>query len=111
MEEKIFIYLNELDQDIKALDEMLEDDACLTHITGYVQSKKGWLSLVADDYFAYRKITSKNIDISKLTEDVYLVVYDWTIEGNSVWKFKNELKLKYNDEILKWTDRNKIYFR
>lgn len=116
MVEKIYDFLNELDKamvnrDIQTLDKMLEENACLKHITGYVQPKKEWLPLVKKDYFTYRKITSKNVEITKLNENIYLAVYDWTIQGNSIWNFKNELKLKYENDTLKWIETNEVYFR
>lgn len=114
-EQEVREFLNQLDnamvaRDVVKLDSMMEEDAILQHITGYLQAKHEWLEQVEVDYFTYREIYSENFDI-KIVEDVAVVEYDWTIIGNSHWSFRNLMTLHFNGEKLKWSGRNKLWFR
>lgn len=114
-EQSVIEFLNRLDnamvaRNVRKLDRMMEENAILQHIIGYLQPKHEWLDEVAVDYFTYREIYSENFDI-KIVEDVAVVEYDWTIIGNSHWSFRNLMTLRYDGEILKWIGQNKLWFR
>lgn len=114
---KVEIFLDNLGQamvkrDIEALDKLLDDNACLQHITGYIQPKVEWLSQVSVDYFTYRKVEYKNIQIIEISnEDLISIKVDWTITGNSVWPFAAIFYLKEVDGKLKWQGTNKLSYR
>lgn len=97
-------------RDIETLDAIMEDDAVLQHITGYLQPKDEWLAQVAVDYFTYREISIDNVDV-EFGNNMCYVEYDSTIVGNSRWPFRNRVTLKFDGESLKWTGCNQLWFR
>lgn len=69
MLKKLYERLNTamLQADIKTLDLLLEDNFTLTHITGYIQTKKEWLDAIASKEMSYSAI--KIIDIFSQTNN------------------------------------------
>ncbi|MFV0287823.1 MAG: nuclear transport factor 2 family protein [Mycoplasmatales bacterium] len=117
LEKKVEMFMTDLGQamverDIKVLDELLDDDACLQHITGYIQPKAEWLAQVKVDYFTYRKVEYQNIQIMDINnQGLISIKVDWTITGNSVWPFAAIFYLKEVDGKLKWQGTNKLSYR
>lgn len=108
-------FLNDLadamvSRDVDKLDGMLSDNAVLQHITGYLQPKQEWLDQVQLDYFTYREIYIDEIDITYFGDEC-VVEYNSTIIGNSRWEFRNRVSLKIEDEKLKWSGENRLWFR
>lgn len=112
----IIDFLNSFDQamvklDVNALNDMMEEDAILQHITGYLQPKHEWLSEVKVDAFTYREVYSDNFEFEFSGSSECIVEYDWTIIGNSRWPFRNRITLIYDGVSIKWAGRNQLWFR
>lgn len=58
-------------RDVEKIDEILDDDFTLTHITGYIQPKEEWLGEIKKEtmkYYTYEKVKeSVKIDGNKAT--------------------------------------------
>lgn len=114
-EQTVIEFLNKFDQvmvelDVKTLDKLMNDNAVLQHITGYLQPKSEWLEQVKVDYFTYRHVKSTNFKFN-FKRNKCVVEYDWTIIGNSHWEFKNIVTLNFDGEKIKCHGTNQLCFR
>ena len=72
------------DGDTDALDELLDEDFTLTHMTGYVQPKHEWLAQIRDGRFDYHDIAEKSVQVAVHGDTAHLVgrtVTDATVYG------------------------------
>ncbi|MFC9914386.1 nuclear transport factor 2 family protein [Streptomyces sp. NPDC059862] len=78
--------------DTEALDQLLDDDFTLTHLTGYKQPKKEWLSQMRAGRFVYHTIDEKNLTLDVEGDTARLVVRtvtDATVYGTRTnWRLQ-----------------------
>jgi hypothetical protein len=91
---------------VDLLDQMLDKDFTLVHITGYVQPKRDWFSVINSRQFDYHRI-----DIDEKTHTLNLSgqsaalnghgIYEATINGlKRPWRLQFEIHFERQDE--KW---------
>ncbi|MDT0568478.1 nuclear transport factor 2 family protein [Streptomyces sp. DSM 3412] len=86
-------YLDAMDEgDTAALDDLLDDDFTLTHMTGYVQPKAEWLAEMRQGRFVYHTIDEKKTTLDIEGDTARLVartVTDATVYGNRAdWRLQ-----------------------
>lgn len=78
--------------DTDALDDLLDDDFTLSHITGYVQPKAEWLAQMPAGQFIYHAVQHKSATVDGTNMRVRLVgriVTDATVYGTrATWRLK-----------------------
>lgn len=93
------------DGDTDALDDLLDDDFSLTHITGYAQPKAEWLSQMRAGQFDYHKVDEKSVTVDVEGDTARLVgriVTDATVYGaHADWRLR--LTMDYSREADTWT--------
>nr|WP_199081088.1 nuclear transport factor 2 family protein [Pedobacter sp. ASV19] len=90
-----------IDRDIAGLEEILDADFTLTHITGHVQSKADWLAEIKNEgmkYYGYEEVkTSIKIDGNK-ARFIGQNVLDARIWGTrSHWRLQQTVQLEKRD--------------
>jgi hypothetical protein len=99
-----------IDRNTKELNKILDPDFTLTHITGYVQSKKEWLSEIESErmkYYSYKEVkTSVEIKGNKasFTGQNVLDARIWGSRNN--WRLQQTMKLENRDG--KWIILNSV---
>jgi ketosteroid isomerase-like protein len=90
--------------DTDALDDMLDDDFTLTHITGYRQPKAEWLSQMRAGQFVYHGVEERNVTVDVEGDKARLVgriVTDATVYGTHAdWRL--QLTMDYAREGDNW---------
>ncbi|MFJ8048360.1 nuclear transport factor 2 family protein [Streptomyces luteogriseus] len=81
-----------LEGDTEALDDMLDDDFTLSHMTGYEQPKAEWLAQMRDGRFVYHTIDASNTTLDIQGDTARLVirtVTDATVYGTRAnWRLQ-----------------------
>lgn len=93
-----------IEKNTTAINKMLDADFTLTHITGYVQTKKEWLAEIESEsmkYYAYQEIkTSVKIDGQKA------IFVGQNLLDARIWGSRNNWRLQQKMELEK---RNGIW--
>ena len=79
-------------KDIEGLDQLLDDDFTLTHITGYVQSKQEWLGEIRSEsmkYFDYEAV-NRSVKIKGSTA----TITQQNILDARIWGSRNKWRLQ-----------------
>jgi hypothetical protein len=90
-----------IDRDIMGLDKILDPHFTLTHITGYLQSKKEWLSEIESEqmkYYSYTEVkTSIEIegDKAKFVGQNVLDARIWGMRNS--WRLQQTMQLEKRD--------------
>jgi hypothetical protein len=83
--------------DTDSLDELLDGDFTLSHMTGYVQPKGEWLAQIHDGQFDYHDVEEKDVTVEVEGSTAHLVgrtVTDATVYGTRApWRL--QLALDY----------------
>lgn len=94
-----------LDGDTDTLDDLLADNCTLTHITGYEQPKKEWLSQMRAGQFVYHGVDQKNLTVEADGDTARVsgrIVTDATVYGTrSDWRLR--MTLDYALQNRTWT--------
>ncbi|MHB9863660.1 nuclear transport factor 2 family protein [Streptomyces sp. YIM S03343] len=93
------------DGDTDALDDLLDDDFTLTHITGYIQPKAEWLAQMRAGRFVYHGTDEKDVTVEVEGDNAHLVgriVTDATVYGaHADWRLR--LTMDYARDGETWT--------
>lgn len=88
-------------RDTAGLDEILDADFTLTHITGYVQSKEEWFSEIASEkmkYYSYKEVkTSVEIKGNRAT------LIEQNMLDARIWGLRNSWRLQ---QVMELENRN-----
>ena len=79
------MYRGMLERDTELLNDLLDDEYTLTHLTGYVQSKKEWLEQVDSGEMQYHSSQERGQSVDVTGDTAVLVgrnVVDATIWGS-----------------------------
>jgi hypothetical protein len=99
------MYRGMLDQDTELLDNLLDAEYTLTHMTGYVQTKADWLAQVASGEMRYHSARPRDTTIEVTGDRAVLVgrsVVDATIWGaRGTWNL--QLTTTYQRRDGDWT--------
>jgi hypothetical protein len=99
------MYRGMLDQDTELLDNLLDAEYTLTHMTGYVQTKADWLAQVASGEMRYHSARPGDTTIEVTGDRAVLVgrsVVDATIWGaRGTWNL--QLTTTYQRRDGDWT--------
>lgn len=94
-------YSYKIDKNTDALNEILDFDFTLTHMTGYVQSKDEWFSQIKDERMKYFGYEIDGVEISTNGENGLLVgrsKTDARIYGmRHVWNLELTMPMKKRD--------------
>lgn len=87
--------------DTDSLDELLDEDFTLTHMTGYVQPKREWLAQIRDGHFDYHGVEEKDVTVEVEGGTARLVgrtVTDATVYGTRApWRLQLALDYALTD--------------
>ena len=79
------MYRGMLERDTDLLDGLLDDEYTLTHLTGYLQSKREWLEQIDSGEMEYRSSLERGTSVEVTGDKAVLVgknVVDTTIWGS-----------------------------
>jgi hypothetical protein len=96
------MYRGMLEQDADLLDDLLDDDFALEHMTGYVQPKREWLQHIASGRMRYHSAQEGSTDVT-ITEDSAVLVgrsrVDATIwGGRGTWNLQLTTRYERRDD-------------
>src|SRR4051812_13268427 len=95
------MYRGMLDKDTDLLDDLLDDAYTLTHMTGYVQSKREWLEQIDSGEMEYHSARERDVSIEVDGDGAVLVgqsVVDATIWGSrGTWPLQLTSRYKRRD--------------
>ena len=87
-----------IDTDIPSINNILDKEFTLTHITGYVQTKKEWLSEIENENMKYYSSNEVKHDIKisgSSAELIWQSIIDARIWGSrNSWRLQQKMKLK-----------------
>jgi hypothetical protein len=87
-----------IDTDIPSINNILDKEFTLTHITGYVQTKKEWLSEIENENMKYYSSNEVKHDIKisgSSAEVIWQSIIDARIWGSrNSWRLQQKMKLK-----------------
>jgi hypothetical protein len=97
------MYRGMVEQDIDLLDELLDDDYTLEHMTGYVQPKREWLQHIASGRMRYHseQETSTTVTVT----DGTAVVIGRSVVDATIWGGRGTWRLQLTTEYLRDADR------
>jgi hypothetical protein len=98
------MYRGMLEQDTHLLDELLDDEYTLEHMTGYVQPKREWLQHIASGRMRYHSERETSTGVTITGDGAVLVgrsVVDATIwGGRGTWRL--QLTTRYERRDGQW---------
>jgi hypothetical protein len=98
------MYRGMVEQDIDLLDELLDDEYTLEHMTGYVQPKREWLQHIASGRMRYHSEQETSTTVTVTGGTAVLVgrsVVDATIwGGRGTWRL--QLTTRYEQRDRQW---------
>ncbi|MCY8034299.1 nuclear transport factor 2 family protein [Bacillus sonorensis] len=84
-----------VNKDTETLDNILDDDYVLVHMTGYHQGKQEWLEQIENEEMKYFKTMPQKITIT-MNVDTAIIVCDTSIDARiyglrNTWSMKMEM--------------------
>ncbi|WP_320018470.1 nuclear transport factor 2 family protein [Labilibaculum manganireducens] len=106
---RLFIKLM-IDRDTSRMNEIVDENLSLTHITGYVQPKKEWFAEIVSEsmkYYSAQAVFSKADIKGDKAKCVVRHLLDARIWGSrDIWRLQQTFQLEKRDE--KWLIRESV---